>query len=189
MPGTPLRRLLVPALAIALLAAGCGGDGNGNGGSDETVSPTDWANDLCGAITTWTGSLTSATEAVRGGNVSKESLQSAADDVESATKRFTDELDDLGKPDIEAGQQAKDLLDGLKDDLSADLQEIENTVDGVSGLNEVVSAVSAVGGTLQKMGRQVSSTVQELDQLDASNELEEAFQEADNCSELRSSGG
>jgi len=186
MLGRPLRLLLVPALAIALLAAGCGGDSSS---SNETMSPTDWANGVCGAITTWTSSLTSATDSLKGGNISKESLQSATDDVESSTKTFTEDLKDLGKPDTETGQQAKDLLDGLDDDLNADVEEIQTTVDSVSGVSDVLSAVSDVSGTLGKMGQQVSSTFSQLDQLDTSKELEQAFQDAGSCDQLQSAGG
>jgi hypothetical protein len=178
-----LRRFLVLPLALALLAAGCGGDG---GGGDETLSTTDWANELCGAITTWTESLQSAAEPLTGGNISKESLQSAADDVESSTKKFTDDLKDLGKPDTETGQQAKDLLDGLDEKLDDDLQEIQSTVEGASP-TDILSVVSTLSTTLGNMSQEISSTFDELDQLDASNELEQAFEQADSCAEIRSS--
>lgn len=178
------RRLLVPALAaLALLAAGCGGDGNG---ADETLSTTEWANGLCGSITAWTESLQSAAEPLTGGSISKEALQSAADDVESSTKAFTDDLNDLGKPDTESGQEAKDLLDGLDEELDDDLQEIQTAVDDASP-TDILSTVSTVSEALGSMAQQVSSTFEELDQLDASNELEQAFEEADSCDEIRSS--
>jgi hypothetical protein len=178
------RRLLVPALAaLALLAAGCGGDGNG---ADETLSTTEWANGLCGSITAWTESLQSAAEPLTGGNISREALEEAADDVESSTKEFTDDLEDLGKPDTESGQEAKDLLDGLDEELDDDLQEIQSTVDDASS-TDILSTVSTVSEALGEMARQVSSTFEELDQLDASNELEQGFEEADSCDEIRSS--
>jgi uncharacterized phage infection (PIP) family protein YhgE len=109
--------------------------------------------------------------------------------VESSTKTFTDDLKGLGKPDTETGQQAKDLLDGLDNDLNADVQELKSSVDGASSVADVLNAVSAAGGTLQKMSQQVSSTLAQLEQLDASKELEQAFQQADNCTALQSSGG
>ena len=178
------RRLLVPALAaLALLAAGCGGDG---GGGDETLSATEWANDLCGSITTWTDSLQSATEPLTGGNISKESLQSAADDVQSSTKTFTEDLKDLGKPDTETGQEAKDLLDGLDETLGQDAEELKSTVDDASP-TDILSTVSTVTAKLGTMSQQVASTFTQLDELDASNELEQAFEEADSCDEIRSS--
>jgi hypothetical protein len=179
-----LRFLLVPALALALLAAGCGGDGGG----DETLSTNEWANGLCGAITTWTDSLQSAAEPLTGGNISKEALQNAADEVQSSTKTFTEDLKDLGKPDTETGQEAKDLLDGLDETLNQDADEIKSTVDDASA-TDILGTVSTVSAKLGTMSQQVASTFNQLDQLDASNELHQAFQEADSCDEIRSSQG
>lgn len=179
-----LRRLLVPALAaLALLAAGCGGDG---GGGDETLSTGEWANGVCSATSTWTESLQSATEPLTGGNISKEALQSAADDVQSSTQTFTDDLKDLGKPDTETGQEAKDLLDGLDGTINQDADEIKSTVDDASA-TDILSTVSTVTAKLGTMSQQVSSTFTQLDQLDASNELQQAFDEADSCDAIRSS--
>lgn len=188
VPAVPLawtlvRRLLVLAFALSLLAAGCGGNG---GNADETLSTSDWANGVCDAITTWTDSLQSAAEPLTGGNISKEALQSAADEVESSTKTFTEDLKDLGKPDTETGQEAKDLLDGLDDDLNQDAQEIKSTVEDASP-TDILSTASTVSAKLGTMSQQVSSAFNQLDQLDASNELEQAFQEADSCAEIRSS--
>ena len=177
-----LQRLLVPALVtLALLAAGCGGDGG-----DETLSTTEWANGLCGAITNWTESLQTATEPLTGGDISKESLQSAADDVQSSTQTFTDDLKDLGKPDTETGQEAKDLLDGLDETLNQDAEEIKSTVEDASA-TDILSTISTVTAKLGTMSQQVSSTFTQLDELDASNELDQAFEEADSCAEIRSS--
>jgi hypothetical protein len=181
-----VRWLLVSALATALLAAGCGGDG-GDGG--DTSSPTEWADGLCSAITTWTGSLTSTAKSLQGGNLSKDSLQSATDDVKDSTNTFVDDVKGLGKPDTEAGQQAKDEVDGLADDLNDGVQKMESAVDDASGANGVLNAVSVVSGTLQTMGRQVSSTFMQLEQLDPAGELEQGFQNADSCAELQSAGG
>jgi ATP-dependent exoDNAse (exonuclease V) beta subunit len=177
-----MSRLLVPVLAaLALLAAGCGGDGNGG---DETLSTTEWAEGLCSSITTWTESLQSAAEPLTGGNLSEEALQEAADDVESSTETFTEDLKDLGTPDTEAGQEAKDLLDGLDEELDDDLQQIQSAAENASAGN-ILTTVSTVSATLGEMAQQISATFQELDQLDASNELEQAFEEADSCDEIR----
>jgi uncharacterized protein YoxC len=181
-----VRWLLVSALATALLAAGCGGDG-GNGG--DTSSPTEWADGLCSAITTWTSSLTSSAQSLQGGNLSKDSLQSATDDVKDSTKTFVDDVKGLGKPDTEDGEKAKDEVDGLADDLDDGVQKIESAVDDASDANGVLNAVSVASSTLQTMGRQVSDTFKQLEQLDPAGELEQGFKNADSCDELQSSGG
>jgi methyl-accepting chemotaxis protein len=182
----PLRRLLVPALATIVLAAGCGGDGNGG---DESSSPTEWAGDLCSSITTWTDSLQSTTDSLRSGNLTEDSLRSAADDVKSSTETFVDDVKGLGKPDTESGQQAEDLVDGLGDDLDDGAQKIEDTIEGVSDASGVLNAVSVVSGTIQTMSQQVSSTFEQLRQLDPGGELEQGFQDADSCDELERDGG
>jgi hypothetical protein len=177
-------RLLVPVLAaLALFAAGCGGNGNGG---DETLSTTEWADGLCGAITTWTDSLQSAAESFTSGDISREALQEAVDDIQSSTETFTEDLGELGRPDMESGQEAKDLLDGLDEELDDNLQELQTAVEDTNASN-ILNTVSTVTTTLGAMAQQISSAFQELDQIDASNELEQAFEEADNCAEIPSS--
>jgi hypothetical protein len=175
-----MSRLLVSALAaLALVATGCGGNGN-----DETPSASEWANEFCGAITTWGDSLQSATEPIRGGNVSREALQEAAGDVRSATQEFTDTLEGLGVPDTESGQEAKDLLDGLDEELDDDLQQIQTAADNAS-LSNIQSTASTVANTLAAMAQQIATTFEELGRIDAADELEQAFNEADSCDEIR----
>ena len=171
--------LVVVALLAAFLASGCGG------GKDEN-SATAWADDVCSAITTWKDSITSTADTLKGGNLSEDSLRSAADDVESATSDFVDDVRGLGKPDTDAGEQAKESLDHLADEADQNLSAIKSAVDDASGVSGAVAAVTAISAALSTMGSQLSSTFNELEQLDAGGELETAFKEADSCNELQS---
>jgi phage-related protein len=174
----------VLAVAMSVLAAGCGG--GDDGGGDGSTSTADWANGVCSAISTWTSSISTATESLRS-SPTQEGLQSAVDDVKSATQTFADDLKSLGKPDTESGQEAKDSLDKLADDLQTDMQQIESDVDEASGVSGLVTAVTAISTTLATMGTQITSTFQGLENLDASGDLEEAFQQADSCKSLSQS--
>jgi hypothetical protein len=171
---------LVVALVAAFLAAGCGGD-------DEN-SATAWADDVCSAATTWRDSITSAADSLRGGNLSEDSLTSAVDDLQSATNDFVDDVRGLGAPDTDSGEQAKKAIDQLADQADENLSTIESAVDDVSGASGVVQAMTTIGTALSTMASQVSSTVAELKQLDVGGELEAAFNEADSCKDLQSSG-
>jgi hypothetical protein len=177
------RLLVVPFLAVALvLAAGCGGS------DDSDTSATDqWADDLCSAITTWTGAISSATQELKS-NPSKDGLQSAADEAKSATETFSDDLKGLGKPDTEAGQQAKDELDQLSSELSDEAQKLEAATQDVSGVSGLASAVTSVTGTLTTMGSQLSSAFSDLQSLDAKGELESALEQSSSCQSLTGSG-
>jgi hypothetical protein len=170
----------VVALLAAFLASGCGG---GDGGDS---SATEWAGSVCSAITTWKDSITSTADSLKGGNLSEDALKSAADDVESATSDFVDDVRGLGKPDTDAGEQAKESLDQLADEADQNLSAIKSAVDNASGVSGAVAAVTAISSALSTMGNQLSSTFTELEQLDAGGELESAFKEADSCKTLQS---
>jgi len=176
--------------AVSLLAAfalaGCGG-GSGDDSSSGTTSTSEWADDLCSAIVDWTDSVSSATTSLKDDGLSKEGVQSAADDVGTATETFVDNVKGLGAPDTEAGQQAKESLDKLANNLDDDLAEIKAAANyeamGVSG---TLSAVTKISQELSTMGQQISSTFTELEQIDAKGELEDAFSQSDSCKELGS---
>ena len=174
------RVILLAVLAGVLLAAGCGGNG------DETSSATEWADEVCSAMTTWVGSVSSATESLGDGGLSEDSLENAVDDVRDASQTLADDLQDVGRPDTDAGQEAEASLDQLADDVDQSLQELESAVEGVSGGDDVLSAVSLITATLSTMANQVAGAFEELGELDAAGELEDAFEESDECSALLS---
>jgi ABC-type transporter Mla subunit MlaD len=175
-------RTLVIGLAAVSLAAGCGGD---EGGS----SATEWADDLCSATTTWNESIRSALDSVTAGNLSEEQLRSAADDFESATNDFVDDLRGLGPPETESGEQAQESLDQLAGEIEEGAETIRNAVDEASGVSGIVEAGTTVSTTLATIGQQLTSTFAELEDLDPGGELETAFNEAEACNELESDQG
>ena len=173
-------RVLLAVLAGVLLAAGCGGS------DDETSSATEWADGVCSAMTTWIDSVSSATESLGEGGLSEDGLEDAVDDVRTASETLADDLQEAGRPDTEAGQEAESLLEGLAEDVEGNLQELESEVEGISAPSDVLDAISLITGTLSTMAEQVAAAFEELGQLDAAGELEDAFEESDECSALRS---
>lgn len=167
-------------VAAAILAAGCGGN--------DQPSTSEWADGLCSAITTWTSSLSSIASTLQSGGLNKDSLTSAADDAKSSTDEFTSTLDDLGKPDIESGQQAQDAVDQLSSEIKAYIETIQNAVNDASGVSGILSAVTVIKDTITKAGTQVSSTITSLKDIDAKGELESAFTNASSCQNLSSGG-
>jgi hypothetical protein len=180
----PRFPLILLAIGAVLLAGGCGDDESSSG----TTSTTQWADDLCSAISTWTNSVKSAGESLKGGSLSKESLTGAADEIKAATGTFADDLGGLGTPDTEAGQQAQDSIDTLSSDIEKDVDEIERALDDASGVRGAGAALTTISRTLTTMTDQISSTFSDLERLDAGGELEDAFRQADSCSSLNKSG-
>jgi len=179
------KRALIAAtvVLVAALAAGCGSSSSSSSGTTPT---SEWADGLCSAITTWTSSLTSIGDTIKQGGVTKDSLSSAIDDAQTSTDTFTSSLKDLGKPDTDAGQKAKDSVDQLASDIDDDMQTIQDAVGNAKGATGVLTAVSTISTTLKTAGQQVSSTIQGFQSLDAKGELESAFKAAPSCKGLTS---
>jgi methyl-accepting chemotaxis protein len=175
------KRALTAALvaAVALLAAGCG-----SSESSDATATSEWAEGLCSSISTWTSSLTSIVDGLKGGSLSKDSLSGAVDEAKSSTNEFTSSLDALGTPDTEAGQQAKDAVDELSGEIKADIQTIQDAVENASGVAGVLSAVQVIQETISKAGTQVSDTLTSFQDIDAKGELEQAFKDAPSCQKL-----
>ena len=175
-----LFALALVVLAAALLAAGCGGSDD----SEETSATTDVGERPLHGHLELGGHTHLEREFAARGNISRDSLETAADDVKGATETLADDLRGIGRPDTEAGEQAKDSVDQLAGELEQEADKIESAVEDVSGVSGMLNAVSTVAATLATMSTQVTSTVDELEQLDAQGELRDAFEEAPSCSEL-----
>jgi hypothetical protein len=175
--------LLAGTLALGGLAAGCGGSDEGG---DDVSATTEWAGSLCSALSTWTSSLSSSVESLQQGSLSQSALEDTVDEVRTATETLAEDLDDLGRPDTEAGDEAAESLDRLRADLEEGVDGMESSVEDVSGVADLATAISSVTTALATMGDALTSTLTALEALDAQGELEQAFEEAPECDELTS---
>jgi uncharacterized protein YoxC len=172
--------LKVAVVAALALAAGCGG-------GDDSSATEQWASSACSAVNTWMSSVESIGNTLKE-DPTKEGVDKAYDDLMSSTQTLVDDLKGLGRPETEAGQEAEDAINSLADDLDQSLEEMQTAIDDASGASGVLSAISVVSGNLATMGDDVSSTVDTLEQLEGGQELKDAFDKADSCADLRSSG-
>jgi hypothetical protein len=181
-----LPGVIASFFVLAVLAAGCGG---GGGGSSETESPQDWADGVCSAINTWTDSLKSAGQSLSGGNLSENSLNSAASDLQDSTAQLKDDLGSLGKPDLDSGDKAKDTVDTLSNNIQDGVDKIDGAIKDAKNGGNLVNALSTVTSTISTMGSQVQTAFNDLKGLDPTGELKSAFENASSCKTLTSPQG
>ena len=162
-------------VVLAFLAAGCGSDK-----SSESNPTTDWANGVCGAVTTYRQSVTDAADSLKS-NVSQAGFKDATNQVQKATDTFVDKIKSLGKPETNAGEQAKTTLDTLSGQLQTGLDTVKNA--GDQGLVQSLSTVTTALATAQT---QIKTAFDQLKGLDAQGELSDAFKQASACDSLRS---
>jgi hypothetical protein len=164
-------------LSLVVLAAGCG--------KSKPKTATDWANGVCSAVSTWTTSLGDAADSLKNGNVTKDSVKSAANDAQDATDELRSDLKKLGKPNTDSGGEAQDTVNQLSDQINDGVSTIEDTVKNVSSLSGVLSAVTTVSSTLTTMKNEVTAAYQKLSSLNPGGELQQAFQQAPDCASFR----
>ena len=181
------QSLVVVAASLVFVAAGCGSSGGGSTTTTSASATEAWASGVCSSLTTWQAAIKSAAGSVKS-DPTKSGLQTAAKDAKSATETLSSDLKGLGKPDTQAGQQAKDSLDQLSTSLQKDVTTIENAVKGVSGVSDVLAAVSTVTTTLATMGTQVKTTFADIQALDK-GELKKAFASSSACDSLTGEAG
>jgi hypothetical protein len=179
----PIAVLL--AVAAAAAVAGCGGSGGSTTTTAEEAA-TQWANGLCAATTTYKASLQSVGTTLKSGGLSKQTLDAVVSDAKASTQAFADSVKALGAPPI-ADSQGKDIFENLRSQLQDDADSIRKATSNVSGVSEVIQAVSTVAGTLATAGTQLSSAFDQVRQLDEDSGLRQAFDDASACDELTGS--
>jgi cellobiose phosphorylase len=152
----------------------------------ETPAVT-WAGGICSAVSTWQTQLTNISNGLKGSDVTKADITKAVDSATSATQDLVDTLQGLDRPQTQAGQKAQAEVDSLGSTLSADADKIKSAAHGATDVSSALGAVSVATGALVDMGNAVSSTVDNLKQLDTNGELQKAFDTADSCNALGTS--
>jgi hypothetical protein len=179
-----MKRAIAAAASLlcALTLSACGGDNE-----DKTVSPGEWATTFCTDVDQWKSSLATV-RASFGGNLTPENAQDAADQVGDATETLVGDLQDLGKPDIEAGQQARDDVDKLSDELQKGSDEVQRAADAVSSASDVPQAAATIAAAAREASTEVASTLASLEQIEPQGELASALKQSPACKDLKATG-
>ena len=189
--------------AVLLLAtAACGGspstnssdgsdgsDGSeGSEGSQQSQAMT-WAEDVCSAASDWKNAINSALTTLSDkANLSANGVRDAVDTVAAATDSLVADLTSLGAPDTTAGDQAQAQLTTLATQLQQQKDTITSaTSQSPTSARDLLTQVSTVTGALATMLDDVTTTVDDIGQLDGAEELESAFQDAPACQQLQTS--
>jgi methyl-accepting chemotaxis protein len=170
-------RLLAVGLAsltLALGAAACGGD--------EEDPAAQYADEVCTSLSDWKSELESTVQEVTNdlGSLSANEVSAAIDTALDSTRNLIDNLRDLGAPDTESGEQAKQEVDDLTDSL----QQRADTLRDAADSGNVVSIISTVTTQVQSAVQDVTQTLTELRQLEPGEDLRQAFENDDACNSL-----
>jgi hypothetical protein len=188
---TPIVLLALAALIVAgaVVAVVVVRSNDDSGGAPSAAS---WADSICTSIDTWRTSIASLAD-VSGGTLTKDSLRQKLDDANTATQKLVTDLQDLGAPDLEAGDQLKDKLnmdaDSLRSNFDGLQSKAQDALDAGSATS-FLSALAALATPFQNLVNQISTTLEDLRSADnvsadARAELQQAFDDSEACMKLR----
>ena len=171
--------LLVVVLTLMLALCGCGGDDDGG----DDASAESWAGSVCSNLSEWITDVDASVKSVtdEGLGINEDSLRDAVDEAKTATDDVRSDLDQLEAPDTEAGEQAKEELDNLRDELQEQADAVERAVEENGGPLEVAGTVAAA---LSTAINQLEESFENLQDVDPGGEIEDAFRNSD-CDSLR----
>jgi hypothetical protein len=187
-----LALVLGIAVGIALIAAGIvvavlavRGDGGGNPDAEA------WAGAVCSSIDEWRSAITSLAD-VTGETLTRDALRERLDEASAATRDLVDQLESLGPPDLEAGDEVEQRLDEDAEALRSGYDELESKAQealDAGSATEFLSALAALATPYQDLVNQISTTLDDLRSADVSAEaraeLQRGFDEAEACQRLR----
>ena len=172
-----MSRIAPLLLLAALVLAGCGGD-------DGSSASEDYANGVCSNLSTWVtdvqGTVQNLTD--QGLSITRDDIQQAYDDAKQSTDTMVNDIEGLGPPETEEGNQAKSELDDLATELRQQLDVIEQAINSGGGVASIAATVTTAVSTAANA---VNSTYQSLQNLNPPGELQDAFENSDDCNSLQ----
>jgi hypothetical protein len=181
--GTSRLYLAIVSVALAGVAfavTGCGSSSNTTTSPASASELETWAGGVCTAVTKYQASLAATRATLRAEDLSRPALQVAVENASTATRGFTDALDDLGPPPAPQADEAKKTMQQLQSDLSEQADKVRS----LSGTNDLKAAASTITTALTSASDDAKQAVDELRQLDPKGNLGQAFDSAGSCSSL-----
>jgi hypothetical protein len=161
---------------VVFTLTGCGGD-------DGASASEDYANGVCSSLSTWVTDVQETIQSLSDAGLatSREDIQQAFDRTKDSTDTLVSDLEGLGPPDTDDGRQAKSELDGLATELRQQLDVIQRALDSGGGVTAIAAEVSTA---VSAAANAVNTTYQDLQGLDPEGELQDAFENSDDCKSL-----
>lgn len=169
---------LICAVGLLLLAAGCGGE-------DESSTEA-WSNDFCSASADWRSSLEDIVSQFQSpSDLDADSIQGAIDDGLEATESFVDEVESLGAPETEAGQEVAGILDSMTSSIQTTADDLRSTFEGADSLQDLVARAGEAASQIGQLEQELQSSLDEIENLNT-GELRDELESNEDCDAARS---
>ncbi len=160
------------------VAAGCGGE-------DESSSEA-WANDFCSAAADWRSSLEEIVSQFQSpSDLNEDSIQGAVDEGLEATESFVDEVEDLGAPETEAGQEVADIVDSMTSSIQTTADGLRSTFEGADSLQDLIAQAGTAAAQVGQLEQELQGSLDQLEQVET-GELGQELESNEDCAAAQS---
>jgi hypothetical protein len=170
--------MLICAAATVVLAAGCGGE-------DESSSEA-WANDFCSASADWRSSLEEIVSQFQSpSDLNADSIQGAVDDGLEATETFLEEVDSLGAPETEAGEEVAGIVDSMSSSIQTTADGLRSTFEGADSLQDLIAQAGTAAAQVGQLEQELQGSLDQLEQVET-GELGQELESNEDCAAAQS---
>jgi hypothetical protein len=184
------RNWLVVAIVVAIgaivLAAVLARVTDDDSGSLDTAT---WADSACTELSDWRSSILALADV--SGTLTPDVLQEKLDDARAATQELVADLEDLGPPDLESGDDVERALDDAVAGIESSYESLEQAAEEAAEAGSqgaFLQALAGLAGDFQALLAQPADAVETLQSAslfgEASAELEQAFSQSESCQAL-----
>lgn len=172
----------IVAIVIAAIAMRLSDDG--------PPTTEEWADSVCTSLSDWRDSITSLAD-VGGEPLTADSFREKLDDADAATSDLVSELQDLGRPDLEAGDQLEEQLDESTGQLESSFDTLKSSAEETADApaSEFLQQLAGVASDFAALQTAIATTVSTLQNADVAEEskaeLQQAFADAPSCQSLQ----
>lgn len=175
----PLIAFWVLVVAVlALLAAGCGK-------SSDTKANEAYADNVCSAVGTWKQQIQSIGTSLSSGGFTKDSIQAALTQAESATETMVTQMKAVSPPNTSEGKAAKQQLDQLATDVKSTVDAAKSAgaqLQADASASSIATAAAALAPQVKNLASEAKSAFDTLKS--AGGSLGSAFKNTDSCKNL-----
>ena len=162
---------------LVLAAAGCGG------GSEPPAQA--WADGVCGRINDWEQELRDIVAAQGSGSVT-ERAREKVDKAASATDDLLNDLQKVGAPNTDSGEEAKAEVEALAQSTKDRIDRIRTQAENAQGTSDVLQLAADVSAEFDAAREEARTTFDKISNLDPSGELRDGIESSEACDQLTS---
>jgi hypothetical protein len=193
------RIAIVPlALVTGLTVAACGGGGSSSSGSSTastqaSLTAAQWANQVCGTLSTWESSLTTAPPDVSNAaspDEAKTTLTNYMNNLVASTNTMVSGLQAAGSPAVSNGQAISQGFVGGFQAFQASFVQAQNQANAISTADPTAftagtQALAASLRNVSTVANQAKTNLDNLGQRYSSSQLDQAFNNSATCKSLK----